>query len=52
MLEKYNVATAAALPELPRLHAELQLGQHTLLKSHIQRLKHELRDREIGRAHV
>ena len=48
MLEKYNVATVAALPELPRLHAELQDAQHTLLKTQIRRLDHELRDRVLA----
>jgi transposase len=48
LLEKYNVATPAALPELPRLQAELQAAQRTLLKSHIQRLDHELRDRVLA----
>ena len=48
MLEKYNVATAAALPELPQLHAELQTAQHALLKTQIRRLEHELRDRVLA----
>jgi hypothetical protein len=48
MLERYNVTTAAALPELPRLHAELQAGQHDLLKTQIRRLDHELRDRVLA----
>lgn len=48
MLEKYNVASPAALPELPRLHAELQLTQHTLLKTQINRVEHELRDRVLA----
>ena len=48
MLEKYNVAVPAALPELPRLHAELQHAQHALLKTQIRRLDHELRDRVLA----
>ncbi len=48
MLEQYNVATAAALPELPQLHAELQTAQHALLKTQIRRLEHELRDRVLA----
>ena len=48
LLETYNVAIPTALPELPRLQAELQVAQRTLLKSHIQRLDHELRDRVLA----
>ena len=48
LLEKYNVATPTALPELPRLQAELQAAQRALIKSHIQRLDHELRDRVLA----
>ena len=48
MLERYNVASAAALPELPQLHAELQLAQYTLLKTQIRRVEHELRDRVLA----
>ncbi len=48
MLEKYNVTTAAALPDLPRLHAELQAGQHDPLMMQIRRLDHELRDRVLA----
>ena len=45
MLEKYHVPTAAALPDLPRLHAALQLAPYDWLKAQIRRLDHALRDR-------
>lgn len=48
LLEKYNVATPAELPELPRLQAELQAAQRTLLTQQIRRLDHELRDRVLA----
>ncbi len=47
LLEKYNVATAAALPEFPRLQAALHAEQHTLLTAQIRRLEHVLRDRVL-----
>lgn len=48
LLEKYNVATPAELPELPRLQAELHTAQRALLVQHIRRLEHELRDRVLA----
>jgi transposase len=48
MLEKYNVMSPAALPELAQLHAGLQHVQYALLKTQIQRLDHELRDRVLA----
>ena len=47
LLEKYNVAAPAALPELPRLQAALHAEQHALLKSQIRRLEHHLHDRVL-----
>ena len=47
LLEKYNVASAAELPELPRLQATLHAEQRDLLATHIRRLEHELRDRVL-----
>jgi transposase len=44
VLEKYNVATPAELPELPRLQAALHAEQSTLLTAQIRRLEHVLRD--------
>ncbi len=48
LLEKYNVATPMELPELPRLQADLHMAQRGLLKTHVQRLAHELRDRVLA----
>ena len=48
LLEKYNVPTPAELPELPRLQAELHTAQRALLKTHVRRLDHELRDRVLA----
>ncbi len=48
LLEKFNVATPMELPELPRLQADLHLAQRALLKTHLQRLEHELRDRVLA----
>lgn len=48
LLEKYNVATAAELPELPRLQAALHAEQLALLKAHVRRLEHELRGRVLA----
>ena len=48
LLEKYNVATPAALPELPRLQAALHTEQRTLLIAQIRRLEHALRDRVLA----
>jgi len=45
LLEKYNVATPAELPELARLQATLQTEQHVLLQAQIKRIQAELRDR-------
>ena len=47
LLEKYNVATPAALPELPRLEAALHTEQHALLKSQVRRIEQQLRDRVL-----
>ena len=48
LLEKYNVATPAELPALPRLQAELHAAQGALLTTHVRRLEHELRDRVLA----
>ena len=48
LLEKYNVAAPADLPELPRLQATLHHEQLALLKTQIHRLEHELRDRVLA----
>jgi len=48
LLEKYNLATPAALPELPRLQAALHTEQRTLLIAQIRRLEHVLRDRVLA----
>ena len=48
MLEKYHVASATALPEVPRLPAERQLAQHTRLTTQIRRVEHERRDRVLA----
>jgi len=48
LLEKYNVATPAALPEPPRLPAKLHTAQRALLETHVRRLDHELRDRVLA----
>jgi transposase len=48
LLEKYNFATPAALPELPRLQAALHTEQRTLLMAQIRRLEHTLRDRVLA----
>ena len=47
LLEKYNVATPAALPELPRLQAALHAEQRTLLTTQVRRLEQVLRDRVL-----
>ncbi len=47
LLEKYNVATPAELPELPRLEAALHAEQHTLLKTQVRRLEQQLRARVL-----
>lgn len=47
LFEKYNVATPADLPELPRLEAALHAEQHTLLKTQVRRLERQLRDRVL-----
>ena len=47
LLEKYNVATPAELPELPRLQAELHTAQRALLATHVRRLERELRERVL-----
>ena len=48
MLEQSNVTSSTALPELPRLHAELQLAQYALPMTQIRRVDHELRDRVLA----
>lgn len=48
LLEKYNVSSAAERPELPRLQADLHAAQTTLLKTHVRRLEHALRDRVLA----
>lgn len=48
LLEKYNVASAAELPELPRIQAELHAEQRALLAVQIRRLERELRDRVLA----
>jgi transposase len=48
LLEKYNVARPADLPELARLQATLHVEQHGLLKTQIRRLERELRDRVLS----
>jgi transposase len=48
LLEKYNVATPTALPELPRLQAALHAEQQTLLTAQIRRLEHVLRDQLLA----
>ncbi len=48
MLEKYHVASATALPAVPRLPAERQLAQHTRLTTQIRRVEHERRDRVLA----
>ena len=45
LLEKYNVTSPSALPELARLQAALQAEQRTLLREHIRRAEAELRER-------
>lgn len=47
LLEKYNVATLAELPELPRLEATLHAEQQALLKTQVHRLERLLRDRVL-----
>jgi transposase len=47
LLEKYNVATPANLPELPRLEATLHAEQHVLLKTQVRRLEQQLRARVL-----
>ena len=48
LLEKYNVATPADLPDLPRLQAELHTAQRALLVTQVHRLEAELRTRVLG----
>ena len=48
LLEKYNVATPSELSALPRLQADLHAAQGALLKTHVRRLEHELRDRVLA----
>ncbi len=48
LLEQYNVGTPTELAELPRLQADLHLAQRALLKTQVQRLEHELRDRVLA----
>ncbi len=48
LLEKYNVATPEALPELPRLQAELHTAQGALLKTQVRRLEKELREHVLA----
>ena len=48
LLEKYNVATPEALPELPRLQADLHAAQRALLVTQVRQLEHELRDRVLA----
>lgn len=48
LLEKYNVATPMELPALPRLQADLHLAQRALLKTQVQTLEHQLRDRVLA----
>ena len=50
LLEKYNVAAPAELPDLPRLQAELHTAQRALLVEQIRRLEHELRARVLPTA--
>jgi hypothetical protein len=45
LLEKYNVAAPAELPELARLQATLQGEQRTLLHTHIKRVEATLKER-------
>lgn len=45
LLEKYNVASPAELPELPRLEATLHTEQHALLQTQVRRIERQLRDR-------
>ena len=47
LLEKYNVATPAELPELPRLQAELHAAQRALLVTHVRPLERELKARVL-----
>ena len=48
LLEKYNLATPAELPDLPRLQAELHVAQRALLLTQVRRLEGELRERVLG----
>jgi transposase len=45
LLEKYNVAAPADLPELRRLEANLHAEQQVLLKNQVRQIEHQLRDR-------
>ena len=45
LLEKYNVAAPAELPELARLQATLQHEQRTLLRTQIKRVEATLKER-------
>ena len=49
LLEKYNVPGPEALPELPRLQADLFLAQRTLLLAQIRRIEAELRGHLVDR---
>lgn len=48
LLAKYNVSSAAELPALPRLQADLHAAQATLLRTYVRRLAHERRDRALA----
>ena len=48
LLEKYNLATPAELPDLPRLQAELHAAQRALRLTQVRRLEGELRERVLG----
>src|SRR5919202_516436 len=52
LLEKYNVATPAELPALPRLQATLQAEQQALLRAQLRRVEAELRERLLPSADV
>ncbi len=47
LLEKYNVAAPAELPELARVQAALQDEQRTLLRTHIKRVGATLKQRRL-----
>ena len=48
LLEQYNVGLPTELAELARLQADLHWAQRALLKTQVQRLEHELRDRVLA----